>query len=520
MVRIGAASLRGTAVVEEKWRAISAADFFYRNREIAGFDNPVRSTYTIFRELVENSMDACESGGFLPDIYVRLRHVEGGALEIKVEDNGRGVPRRYIKRAFAQVLFGSKYTLRQTRGIFGLGGKMAVLYGQITTNAPVHVISSTGGMERYSYKLMVDIERNEPITKEEVVERNHGQWRGTVVKLKFQGDYARARGKILDYLRHVAIIEPYSQLTFIDPDGVLYFYRRKTEKMPKPPIEVLPHPQGVDVETLRRLLERFGRGKLVDFLVESFHRVGRRIALKFLKKAKFDPEMDIEELLKREDLIPKLVKAMNNFDGWLPPDPSCLSPIGPELLEIGIKKELKPEFVAVVQRKPSAYSGHPFIVEVAMAYGGGVPAPSQGEINLYRYANKIPLLYDVHNDVSMKVIKKIKWWRYKLNPETMPIAFFVHVCSTKIPYKTVGKEYIADRPEVEYEIEWGLKEAARKLKMYLAKKRREESVKRRRATLMKYLPYIAKFATELCGEKREPDYERALERALASEARA
>lgn len=492
----------------ERFKAISAADFFYRNREIAGFDNPVRSTYTICRELIENSMDACEAGGYLPDIYVRLRYVEGGLLEIKVEDNGKGVPKRYVKRAFGQVLFGSKYTLRQTRGIFGLGGKMAVLYGQITTNNPVHVTSSTGGMEKYSYKIMVDIERNEPVTKEEVVERNHGQWHGTVVKIRFQGDYARARPKIVDYLRHVAIIEPYTQLAFVDPDGILYFFRRKASYMPRPPLEVPPHPQGVDVETVRRLLERFGQKSLLDFLVESFHRVGRRIALKFLRKARLDPNMDASELLKKEELIPRLVKAMNEFEGWLPPDPSCLSPIGKELFEVGIKKELKPEFVAVVQRRPSAYSGHPFIVEVAIAYGGEIPTPSQGEINLYRYANKIPLLYDVHSDVSMKVIKKVKWWRYKLNPESMPIAFFVHVCSTKIPYKTVGKEYIADRPEVEYEIEWGLKEAARKLRVYLSRKKREESLWRKRTIMLKYLPHIARFATELCGERKLPDYEK------------
>ncbi|PCN50015.1 DNA topoisomerase VI subunit B [Candidatus Geothermarchaeota archaeon ex4572_27] len=505
------------AVAEEKWAAISPADFFYRNREIAGFENPVRSTYTIFRELLENSMDACETAGILPDVYVRLRHVEGGALEIKVEDNGRGVPKRYVKRAFAQVLFGSKYTLRQTRGIFGLGGKMAVLYGQITTNTPVHVTSSTGGVERYSYKLMVDIERNEPVTKEEVVERNPERWRGTVVRLRFHGDYSRARGKIVDYLKHVAIIEPYSRLTFVDPDGVLYFYRRKADRMPKPPEEVPPHPQGVDVETLRRLAERYGEGCLLDFLVDCFHKVGRRTALKFLSWAGLDPNMDVRELLRDEELLPRLVKAMNGFSGWLPPDPSCLSPIGPELLEIGIREELKPEFVAVVQRRPSAYSGHPFIVEVAIAYGGGVPTPSGGEVNLYRYANKIPLLYDVHSDVSMKVIKRMKWWRYKVNPESMPIAFLVHVCSTKVPYKTVGKEFIADRPEIEYEIEWGLKEAARKLRAYLSRKQREETLRRRKAVIMRYLPYIAKFAADLCGAQQLPDYEGALERTLMGE---
>lgn len=494
----------------ERFKAISASDFFYRNREIAGFDNPVRATYTICRELLENSMDACESGGYLPDIYMRLKQLNEETLEIKVEDNGRGVPRRYVRQAFGQILFGSKYTLRQTRGIFGLGGKMAVLYGQITTNSPVHVVSSIGRMERYSYRIMVDIQKNEPITKEEEVAANRGKWHGTIVSIKFKGDYARARPKILEYLKRVAIVEPYSQIMFVDPNGIFYLFRRKTKHMPEPPKGVLPHPQGVDVETLRRLVEGYGKGSVVNFLVESFHRVGRRVALKFLKKVGIDPEMDVSELLKREGLIPKLVDAMNNFEEWFPPDPSCLSPIGSELLEIGILKELNPEFVAVAGRRPSAYSGHPFIVEVAIAYGGGVPPPNPGEVNMYRYANKIPLLYDEHNDVAMKVLKKIKWWRYKVNLDSMPIAFFIHVCSTKVPFKTVGKEYIADRPEIEYEIEWALKQAARKLRLYLSKKRREESLRRRRETLLRYIPYIAKFSTELCSEKRQPDYEKLL----------
>lgn len=495
-------------MTEERFKAISAADFFYRNKEVAGFDNPVRGTYTVCRELIENSMDACEGGTHPPDVYVRLLNLEGGALEIKVEDNGKGVPRRYVEKAFGQVLFGSKYTLRQTRGIFGLGGKMAVLYGQITTNNPVVVTSSTGGMEIYTYEVMVDIQRNEPITKKQWVDRNYEHWHGTSVKIRFTGDYARAKPKIIEYLKHVAIIEPYAQITFVDPDGILYFYHRKAATTPKPPSEVLPHPHGVDVETVKRALSKSKGEDLPTFLTKNFHRVGVRTARKFLKDAGFDPSMSTNDLKSQEHLVMKLVKALNTYKHFLPPDPSCLSPIGPELLRIGIMKELKPEFVAVAQRKPSAYSGHPFIVEAAIAYGGNVPTPSSGEVNLYRFANKIPLLYDVHNDVSMKVIRKIKWWRYKVNLDGTPLAFFIHLCSTKIPYKTVGKEYIADRPEVEYEIEWALKECARQLRLYLSKKRKEEAVKRRKQVLSKYLPYIAKFSAELAQEGREVDVHR------------
>ncbi|MEM3485848.1 MAG: hypothetical protein QXI12_09530, partial [Candidatus Methanomethyliaceae archaeon] len=127
-------------------------------------------------------------------------------------------------------------------------------------------------------------------------------------------------------------------------------------------------------------------------------------------------------------------------------------------------------------------------------------------------ANKIPLLYDLHSDVTMKVIKKINWKRYKLDPATMPLAFFVHICATKVPYKTVGKEYIADRPEVEYEIEWALKTCARQLRIHLAKKEKAAVVQRRLSVFEKYLPMISQFAAELAGSPTLPNYEKVLKR--------
>ena len=45
---------------------ISPSEFFYRNRDLAGFSNPSRALYSATRELVENSLDACEIGGVLP----------------------------------------------------------------------------------------------------------------------------------------------------------------------------------------------------------------------------------------------------------------------------------------------------------------------------------------------------------------------------------------------------------------------------------------------------------------------
>ncbi|MCS7384641.1 MAG: DNA topoisomerase VI subunit B, partial [archaeon GB-1867-097] len=451
---------------------------------------------------------ACETHGILPEIYVRLTEMRGSNIyQIRVEDNGCGVPKEYISSAFGRVLFGSKYVLRQTRGTFGLGGKMAILYGQITTHSPVKIITSTGGPTKYFCELMIDIQHNKPLLRRGGIKAmpNPTYWHGTIVEFTFEGDYARAKPRIIEYFKQTAIILPYANIRFIAPDGVYYYFRRVTEEMPKPPQEVPPHPQGVDVELIKRLIRRTRTRRLVDFIVASFHRVGVRTAYKFLKFARLDPKKDPRSL--KSDEIVKLVKAMKRYNHFLPPDASCLSPIGPELLEKGIMKELQPEFVTAVQRKPSAYSGHPFIVEAAIAYGGKVSPPKPGEINLFRYANKIPLLYDAASDVSMKIIRSIKWYRYKIDLN-MPIAFFIHIVSTKVPYKTVGKEYIADKPEISYEIEWALKTCARRLKSYLTRKARRAAVQRKLNILERYLPKIAEFSTALAGMDDPPEIDK------------
>jgi DNA topoisomerase-6 subunit B len=175
-------------------------------------------------------------------------------------------------------------------------------------------------------------------------------------------------------------------------------------------------------------------------------------------------------------------------------------------------REFRPEVVATTQRGASAYSGYPFIVEAAIAYGGEIPITPMDELLVFRYANKIPLLYDLHSDVSMKVIKNIAWQRYRLDPATMPLAFFVNICATKVPYKTVGKEYIADRPEVEYEIEWALKTCARELRTHLAKKDKASTLQRRLTVFERYLPMISQFSTELTGAEKQPNVEKVLKR--------
>jgi DNA topoisomerase-6 subunit B len=198
---------------------------------------------------------------------------------------------------------------------------------------------------------------------------------------------------------------------------------------------------------------------------------------------------------------------LKKYGEFLPPDASCLSPLGEDLLKAGVLKELKPEFVVVHQRKPATYAGHPFIVEVGLAYGGEIP--KRGNFIIYRFANRIPLLYDEASDVSVRVITAMNWRRYKVSPD-MPVAILVHICSTKVPYKTVGKEFIADRPEVRREIANGLREVARQIQHFMSKREHVDRERKRLGVFSKYLPKIAQFSTQLAGKQKPPDIEKLL----------
>jgi DNA topoisomerase-6 subunit B len=490
---------------------ISPSDFFYRNRDLAGFSNPTRALYASVRELVENSLDSCELHGIPPDIYVRLTSLPGEedkpdpkSYELLVRDNGSGVDAEQVPKAFGRIFYGSKFRLRQARGMFGMGGTMAILYGQITTNRPMEVTSSTDGSRAHVFEMMIDIERNNPIVlKHEVVEAKG--WRGTKVVIRLEGDYFRSSGKIQEYFKQTALVSPYADITYVDPLGRLTVFVKGTSELPSPPKETLPHPHGIDVEAVKRMVRAWKGGNMVKFMVKNFHRVGERIALDFLKYAEIDPGMDPRAMA--NDQLVRFTESLRAYDKFLPPDARCLSPLGEQIFNAGIVKELKPEFSAVAVRDPAAYSGFPFIVEVGLAYG--VKGQAQG-LKLLRFANRIPLLYDEGSDVSWKVInEEIDFKRYSVTAESS-LVLITHICSTRIPYKTVGKEYIADRPEIERELRNGIREVLRKLQVYLSRKGSMERQVKRMSIYAKYIPMIARFSASLYGKKRLPDYRKLL----------
>lgn len=603
------------STIKEKFNQISPSEFFYRNRDLAGFSNPTRSLYTAVREFVENSLDACDQKGILPDVQLTIKAVDPDQADPKpyiltVKDNGPGIVSKHVPLAFGTVLYGSKFGLKQARGMFGLGATMAILYGQITTNKPVTVKSSTDGKILEEYELLLDIQKNKPVILKHKTKETSKQ--GLSVSITLEGDYSKAGSKIRDYVYETSLITPYATINFEDPKGQKFHYTKIVKNMPAPPTIIRPHPHGIDVETIRRMMvesqfeiptvddsmiekvrkdlglakknlnfkgimERankrwktlsrpvrviiavmsfleldfdklskiriedidvsnkklsywdFGdsQSKSVDmdpespyyrqltntvqgetltaFLTKRFQRVGPSTAVKFAQYAGFKPEKRMGSMTNQE--LVKLSDSLQKFEDFMSPDSSCLAPLGEEPLEKGIKKFFNPDFSAVIQRPPSAYSGFPFIVEMGVAYGGEIPS---GGPHVYRYANRIPLLYDEGSDVVLKVVNETDWARYKIKGDA-PLVIVSHICSTRIPYKTVGKENVADRPEIERELKLALQYISRKLASYMSKKGQAEMAKKRANLYAKYIPLVAQFCTELAGKKKEPNFKTMLQ---------
>ncbi len=542
----------------EKFRALSPAKFFARYREIAGFSNPTRALYQTVRELVENALDATDSHGILPNIKIVVRQspTNPNHYIVSVEDNGIGIPPQHVPNAFGRVLYSSKYVLRQTRGMYGLGVKAAIIYGQMTTGNPVEVVTSTMGSKRiYYFKLRIDLNKNEPIILERGSWRKARDWHGTIASITIEGDWSRAKRYIIEYIRRTAVITPYANIVFVAPDGEIYYYRRSIDRLPLPPKEVKPHPQGVDLELLKelsrnttkisvkemlvnafqglgdktaeeilrlsgidplkepkkltdkeltklanvmrgvdleliqRLRDSTKESKVVDMLVKGLVGLDKKTIRKILKEKNIDPDKDPRQLDERE--LEEIVSALSKiYPRIRPPTSEALSPLGEDIIKAGLQRVFEPEFVEAVTRRPKAYQGHPFIIEVGIAYGGKVPVSDRYPI-LLRYANKIPLLYDEKSDVSWKVIERINWEHYKVSFPA-PLLILTHVCSTKVPFKGVGKESVADVPEIERELRLALRNVLRKLRIYLSHKIREMEKKRRIIILTRYVPEIAR----------------------------
>ncbi len=480
----------------QKHREISISEFFEKNRHLLGYDNKVKALLMIVKEGVDNALDATEEARILPDIYVKVKEIKPEIYEIVIKDNGPGIVKSHIPKIFGKLLYGSKFhRLKQNRGQQGIGISAATLYTQLTTGKPLEIKSSVGDGVTHIYKIKIDIRKNEPIILESREERGD-IWHGVELRFITEGVYRDYKQSIHEYLKQTAIANPYANITFDSPKGVIKF-TRTVDKLPKEAKEIKPHILGVELGIMSRMLMNTKAKTLIGFLTTEFTKLGRKTAKEICKTAEVNENAKPKKLTDEE--IKRIMEAAKSVKLQKPPT-NCLSPLGSDVITEGLKKELNPELVEAITRPPEVYRGWPFQVEVGIAYGGSI---TQGK--LMRFANRVPLLYQQGDCAITKAITGIDWRRYGLGGDVFenPVVIFVHVVSVWVPFTSESKEAIASYPVIIKEIKLATQEVARKLKTYLSGKRRQAYHQQRMKTFEKYANLTVQALSELSGERRE-----------------
>jgi len=460
------------AELYKKFKRISVAEFFERNRHMLGFDSPRKALLIAVKEYVDNSLDACEEYKILPDIKVEIDGLENDIYKVTVEDNGPGIPYENVPEIFGSFLFGSKFhRFISTRGKQGIGASAVTLYSQLTTKEPVEIITKMKNKEKgIKYKIKIDVKTNTPIIleKEEVEMKKDS---GTIVKAKIIGQYIKGKQSVDEYIKLTALINPHTNIIYKNPDGEKFVYKRIINYIPELK-EVKPHPYGIELGYFDRLIREAKEKTLINFLTKTFSSVGQNTAIEILKKAKLDPDIDPKTL--NDDQIIKLYNALQNARLRAIPSKYIVT-LGRDIILKSMENILKPEYMAAIRRKPGLYRGIPFIVEVGIAYGGGI-----NEFQYYRFANRVPLLYKPGEDAITHALKEINWKHYGFEVEGEfpkdPMAILVHIASVWLPFTSESKEAIAPYDEIVREIELGIKNALRELSIYIKKKKALETI--------------------------------------------
>jgi DNA topoisomerase-6 subunit B len=481
-------------------RDISVSEFFAKNRHLLGFDNPAKALLTTVKEAVDNSLDACEEAGILPDILVEIREIvpgtsstNPGRFRVAVEDSGPGIVKAQIPKIFAKLLYGSKFhTLKQSRGQQGIGISAAGLYGQISTGKPVVIVSKIGkGRPAYRIDLRIDTKRNQPdVVAEDTVDWS-GKDHGTRVEIELVASYRGGRTGVEAYLEQTVVANPHLALRFVPPKGDPIEFPRVSYDLPREAIEIKPHPHGVELGMLLNMLQDSPGKTVKQVLMDDFSRVSAAIADEITSRADVPSTTSASSL--HGEPVERLHKALGEVK-VLAPAASCVVPIGEALLIEGLKRRFKAEFYISTTRPPAVYRGNPFVVEVGLAYGGELAADEPADI--MRFANRVPLQYQAKACAISEAIYQTNWKSYELQqPKGSlpigPLAIVVHLASVWVPFTSEAKEAVAPYDDLLREMKLAVQECGRKLGLHLRSRAKAESEHKRLTMFQRYIPEVA-----------------------------
>jgi len=583
----------------QKQREISVSEFFVKNRHLLGFDNPSKALLTTIKEAVDNSLDACEEAGILPELHLEVHDLalEAGKTDaeltkgegrfvVVVQDNGPGIVKAQVPKIFGKLLYGSKFhRLKQARGQQGIGISAAAMYGQLTTGKPIRVTSRVGkNKAAHVFDIQIDTRKNEPVvTHDETLSEWHLE-HGTRVELEIVANWQQGQRFVNRYVEHTALANPHAAIHYSRPMSAAQranaerpgnetlTFPRATSELPKESVEIKPHPHGVELGALMLMARESKSHDVRGFLQTTFSRVSAAAAAEILGKVAWGRKPVKPRLLSENRAMAEELHQAIAATRLMSPPTNCLSPIGDELMRKGLvsflnviesegesgdenaqldldaaamkpaKKAGRPKadgrdkaaadassqpaavpdappeegvekikghnyFIATVTRPPKVYRGNPFQVEVGLAYGGSWPPDKT--IELFRFANRVPLLFQRAACGITDAIVRTDWRNYLLGqPKGSlpigPMALLVHIASVWVPFTSESKEAVAHYPEITREVQLAAQECGRKLATFIRRRKAADYQAQRRSIFELYIEEVAAAIGKITGRKPAP----------------
>ena len=496
-------------------KQVAISEFFEKNKHFLGFDSLARSLITAVKEAVDNALDACEEARILPTIRIQITKLDPkkDIIKLIVEDNGPGIPQKSIEKVFGQLLFGSRFhAIRQSRGQQGIGITGVVMYCQLTTGRTTHVRSKIATEPTAA---VVDIGLDTRKNKATKANAGREMWynedgsskeHGTEVTAQMKAKYQKGRQSVWQYLRMTSIVNPHAEIIFIDPDGEKHHWTRVTERLPTKVESIKPHPHGIELGQLQRMVAESNDLNLNHFLLNNFSGVTNRARKELCQAAELEGTRKMKTL--KGDDLRYLLEAFQGerlFKGQpaklLKPPTNCLSPIEEILIKKGLSKTIDSRFVTTLTRVPNVTQGNPFQVEVGLIFGGSMAGDKPVEI--LRFANRVPLMYQQGGCLLTKAIESVDWRQYGLDQAggkgvpKGPAAILVHLASTNVQFTSEAKEALADNGEVMEEARKAMLEMGRGLRKHLEKKKKMAKTKEKFELINDILPAIAEKSAQL-----------------------
>lgn len=488
-------------MAKSKITSSSTAEYFAKNLQQVGFSSPTKAVLTTLKEAIDNSLDACEEVGITPSIHVEIRKAGKGSarntdlIEVIVEDNGPGLEQADIPKVFGEYLASSKFGRgRASRGQQGIGISAATTWAQLTNAAGVVVKSKTKKMRKaFEAQVDVDIKGNKGLLKNKKMvdwKKTHG----TRVAFKIDGRVQlNGDGGLLTYLEGTTLVNPHLELSYKLLDHDLVEIPRVTDDVPKVPAATLPHPHTMKLGEFITHAGIYGNITFTKFLKTGFSRVTENTIKEFVKNG-LPKDLLKKTLNKIADTDYK--KAFQAIQDTPLPNPSTRSvlTVGEESLSKSILRIGAVDFFSVVTRKPKICDHKPVVIEVALARFLD-RGNEDGQIQLLRFANRVPLQFDKGACAVTKAIESVNWRSYGLSQSknslpTGPYIFAVSVVSPFIKFKNASKETIDASDELVEEIRLAVMRAGQKLSRHIKRESKAADLERKIKHIEQFGPIL------------------------------